>query len=98
MYSNTLTQLAGRGYVVLAVSPAIPTSDLLRDGPVPRDKGGGLTGEVDKMFETLEWVSGRCGTFVLLYLIILSDLVVSKFFTEATSKDCSLLAAVYCFS
>ena len=62
MYTDTLTQLAGRGYIVLAVSPIIPTSDLLRDGPRSHDKSSGLTGEVDKMFETLEWVSGRCST------------------------------------
>ena len=58
MYSDTLTQLAGRGYIVLAVSPIIPTSGM-RDGPVTRGNGIRLTGEVDKMLKTVEWVSGR---------------------------------------
>ena len=58
MYSDTLTQLAGRGYIVLAVSPIIPTSDI-RDGPVTHGNGIRLTGEVDKMLKTVEWVSGR---------------------------------------
>ena len=57
MYSDTLTQLAGRGYIVLAVSPIIPTRDM-RDGPVALANSVRLAREVDKMIKTLEWVSG----------------------------------------
>ena len=50
MYSDTLTQLAGRGYIVLAVSPIIPTCDM-RDGPVALANSARLAGEVDKMIK-----------------------------------------------
>ena len=69
MYSDTLTQLAGRGYIVLAVSPIIPTSDA-RDSPVTHANSVRLAGEVDKMIKTLEWVSGRRKR-VYLYVVVL---------------------------
>ena len=69
MYSDTLTQLAGRGYIVLAVSPIIPTSDE-RDSPVTHANSVRLAGEVDKMIKTLEWVSGRRKS-VYLYVVVL---------------------------
>ena len=69
MYSDTLIQLAGRGYIVLAVSPIIPTSDE-RDSPVTHANSVRPAGEVDKMIKTLEWVSGRRKS-VYLYVVVL---------------------------
>ena len=70
MYSDTLTQLAGRGYIVLAVSPIIPTSDA-RDSPVAHANSVRLAGEVDKMIKTLEWVSGRGRECICMYVVVL---------------------------
>ena len=70
MYSDTLTQLAGRGYIVLAVSPVIPTSDA-RDSPVTHASSIRLAGEVDKMIKTLEWVSGRRESVFVCSCIVL---------------------------
>lgn len=64
MYSDTLTQLAGRGYIVLAVSPVIPTSDA-RDSPVTHASSVRLAGEVDKMIKTLEWLMDNLNQKVL---------------------------------
>ena len=72
MYSDTLPQLAGRGYIVLAVSPIIPTSDE-RDSPVTHANSVRLAGEVDKMIKTLEWVSGRRKSVLVCSCIVLCE-------------------------